>query len=114
MAAEAPAAPLEKAVHEAREAQRLYDSCPAEAKGNCVTCTPRLYAALRSLLLALDADDRLAKAEALLVEACGKLADDGPCECAADALGTCWWCRWHDRADPATRRYFAAKGDDRG
>lgn len=43
------------AVEEARKAQRLYDSCPAEAKGNCVTCTPRLHSALRSLLAALDA-----------------------------------------------------------
>ncbi len=56
-------APIAAAIEEARKAQRLYDSCPAEAKGNCVTCTPRLYAALRSLLLALSADKRLEEAE---------------------------------------------------
>ncbi len=90
-------APLDAAIEEARRAVEKYDYCYPPAywdEGR----TPKCYAdhatdALRSLLLALDADDRLAKAEAALRE-----IRDSPTAMGKDIA----------------RRYFAEKGDDRG
>ncbi len=59
MAAETPAAPLEKAVEEAREALGEYETlCPMGVRTGS-----RLYGALRAILAALDADKRLEEAE---------------------------------------------------
>lgn len=98
-------APIAAAIEEARKALVANDALRSCCWGNvpCHHGEQRCLTALRSLLLALDADDRLAKAEAALrrVEAQ---------ETAVDGLRP----ELYGHAVCIARRYFAEKGDDRG
>lgn len=94
----APAAPLEKAVEEAREALAHHATCPGEGKWR--ECSSSLATALRSLLAALDADKRLEEAEEA-IEHARQAAHGGICQSILDDY-------------VVARRALAPKGEDRG
>lgn len=104
-------APLAAAIEEARHWLSRFDAAvPTIRPGSLDPSEVRI---LRRLLLALDADDRLAKAEKVLKEIsayCCQYETMGyDRDCAAlfePGTVTCYSCR--------SRRYFAEKGDDHG
>lgn len=89
-------APLAAAIEEARSHLDHIKDCDG---GPC--CINGYERAMSSLLLALDADDRLAKAEAALRH-------------CASAAGNCHPADGCRSVLAIHRDYFAEKGDDRG
>lgn len=70
----APAAPLEKAVEESREALAAYERC---SDPECSVCVSALEVATRSLLAALGADPHITCD-------CGRPRLSGPCSGSCD------------------------------